>query len=606
MLLSCQALTKSYSDRPLFQEITFGISEGEKVGLVGPNGSGKSTLLKILTGEERPDGGVVALRRGVRLGFVPQEDRFPAGHTVRHVLDEAARTLHLDEHECQDRIEAVLARCGFQDADQPAHALSGGWRKRLSLARELIREPDLLLLDEPTNHLDLEGILWLEELLRAAPFAYLVVSHDRSLLERAANRIIELCRAYAEGYLSVNGPYSTFLERRAEYLRVQSEQQRVMAAKVRKEQEWLGTTAAARSTKSGHRIREAGRLMDELAEVRFRNDQNRAADVDFTASRRRTRDLLVAHGVGKSLGGRPLFRQLDLILSPGTRLGLVGPNGSGKSTLLQVLIGATAPDEGRVVPATDLRIVYFDQQREQLDLGQTLRYALWPPGGDTVEYRDRPMHIVAWAKRFLFAPELLEMPIHVLSGGERARVLIARLMLQPADLLILDEPTNDLDIPTLEVLEESLLEFPGAMVLVTHDREMLTRVSTRVLGLDGRGGASFFADYSQWERAGAQADARTVAPQRTPPPLVTPAPPSAARLSLAELRDLSRMEQRIEVGEAKVAEWKARMEDPGVASDHIRLQECWRELQAAEERVVELYARWDELETRRAATGQRS
>ncbi len=600
ILLSCQELTHSYSDRPLFRGISFGIFEGEKAGLLGPNGSGKSTLLKLLAGVDRPDSGTVAVRRGVRLGYVPQKEAFPAGQSVAQVLDAALVREHLDEHERLERVETILAEVGFPEADQVAETLSGGWRKRLAIARELIRRPDLLLLDEPTNHLDLEGILWLEECLKQAPFAYLVVSHDRYLLQNAMNRVIELSRAYAEGFLSVNGPYNVFLERREEYLRAQAAEQDAIATRLRREVEWLGHTAAARSTKASYRIKEAGRMMDDLAELRFRNSQNRAAEIDFTASKRQTRDLLVAQQIEKRIDGRPLFRRLDLILSPGVRLGLVGPNGSGKTTLLKILAGEQEPDSGRLKRADDLRIVYFDQERAKLDRSLSLREVLAPAGGDTVSYRGHSMHIVAWAKRFLFTADDLNKSVSVLSGGEQARVLIARLMLEPADLLILDEPTNDLDIPTLEVLEESLIDFPGAMVLVTHDREMLDRVSTEILGLDGQGGALFFSDFSQWERTRNQSALRELAPEKTSPP--PPATPAAPRLSMAEQKELSRMEEKIEAAETRVAQLEERMQLPEVASDHVKLQECWAEVQAAREKVTELYARWEDLETRRAAS----
>jgi len=595
-LLSCQEITKGYTDRPLFRGITLGIAEGERIGLLGPNGSGKSTLLKLLAGLEKPDAGVVSARRGIRLAYLPQEDAFPAGVSADQVLREAVGE-GLDEHERDLRVERMLARAGFTGGGQEAVTLSGGWRKRLAIARELIREPDLLLLDEPTNHLDLEGILWLEELLKQAPFAFLLVSHDRFLLDNVTTRVVELSRAYAEGYLSVDGRYTDFLERREEYLQAQASRQQALANRVRRESEWLGQTAQARSTKAAYRIKEAGRLMEQLAELKLRNSQNRAAAIDFTGSGRKTRELLVARGIEKSIDGRRLFRRLDLVLSPGLKLGLVGANGSGKTTLLRVLAGELEPDRGSIRHAEGLRIVLFDQGREQLDGSVPLRHAL-SPTGETVDYRGGSMHVVAWAKRFLFQPDQLEVPVGLLSGGEQARVLIARLMLRPADLLILDEPTNDLDIPTLEVLEESLADFPGAIVLVTHDRYMLDRVSTEVLALDGRGGAVLVADYPQWERL----RARPAPPERAmSKPTAPPAASAAPRLSSAERRELSRIEEKIEAAEGRVAELEARLQDPAVASDHLKLQAAWDDVQAGRQAVAELYARWEALETKRGA-----
>ncbi len=355
----------------------------------------------------------------------------------------------------------LLGKVGFADAEQAVDSLSGGWRKRLSIARELIRGPDLLLLDEPTNHLDLEGILWLEKLLANAPFSFLLVSHDRYFLENATNRIVELSSAYADGYLSTNGTYSDFLVKREEYLGAQAARQQSLAGQVRREIEWLHRGAKARTTKAKGRIQQAGQLMQDLSDLKTRNAQSGAAKIDFVASNRQTRKMLAAKNVSKSFGGRQLFSGLDLVLSPGTKLGLLGPNGSGKSTLIRLLAGQDSPDAGEIWRAEQLRIVLFDQSRRQLDKSQTLRDAL-SPTGETVSYRGSSMHVTAWAARFLFRKEQLDLPVGDLSGGEQARVLIAQLMLQPADLLILDEPTNDLDISSLEVLEESLSDFPGA------------------------------------------------------------------------------------------------------------------------------------------------
>jgi ATP-binding cassette subfamily F protein uup len=596
-LLSCQDLTKSFGARPLFDGLTLGFEEGERVGLIGPNGSGKSTLLRLLTGEERPDRGVVSARRGLRMGYVPQEEALPAGESVQAVLDSALHDSPLDDHERALRVEETLARLAFARPEQAVETLSGGWRKRLAIARELIREPELLLLDEPTNHLDLEGILWLERTLSAAPFAVAVVSHDRYFLQNVASRIVELNPAYPEGYISVNGAYDDYLARREETLQAQLHREQALASRARREVAWLRASAPARSTKANARIRQAGELLGELGDVRRRNAMGKVAGIDFDATGRRTKEMILAKGIEKRMGDRPLFSGLDLLLSPGMKLGLIGPNGSGKSTLLKVLTGELEPDRGAIRRAEGLRVVLFDQNRAQLPRGIPLREALGP-SGDTVVYQGRGMHVAAWAKRFLFDPAQLEMSVDYLSGGEQARVLIARLMLQPADLLILDEPTNDLDIDTLEVLEESLLEFPGALVLVTHDRFMLDRVSTEVLALDGKGRARLLADYSQWERL--QEEAARL-PAARPAPLPTKKAPPANRLSTSEQRELNKMEERIESAEAKVCELEQLLADPGVASDHVRLQECWRELEAAKERVAGLYARWEELETKRGA-----
>ncbi len=391
----------------------------------------------------------------------------------------------------------MLGRAGFADPQTTTSLLSGGWRRRLAIARELIRRPDLLLLDEPTNHLDIEGVRWLEEILLSNRGASVMVSHDRYFLENVCTRIAEVNRIYPDGVFTTSGKYSDFLEKREDYLASQAKEREALANLVRREIEWLRRGAKARTSKSKARIATAGELQVKLAESQDRARMG-TTDIDFTGTGRRTKRLVIAERIAREFGGRKLFRDVSFALGPGMRLGLLGANGSGKTSLLKLLAGEAAPDGGSIQFADALRVVYFDQNREQLDAEVTLRRAL-APTGDSVIFQDRVIHVVSWAKRFLFRQDQLELPVGRLSGGEQARVLIARLMLKPADLLLLDEPTNDLDIPTLEILEESLLEFTGAIVLVTHDRFMLDRVSTVLLALNGKGGAEFFADYAQWE-----------------------------------------------------------------------------------------------------------
>ncbi|MHB9026408.1 MAG: ABC-F family ATP-binding cassette domain-containing protein [Armatimonadota bacterium] len=595
-ILNVDNLTKSYGVRPLFRGITFGIGEGERLGLIGPNGAGKSTLLQILAGEEMPDDGEMTVRRGLRIRYVPQVDRFPEGATVESVLLDALADEQLDPHERQVRADVIRGRFDFPDPTQPAAALSGGWAKRLALARAMVAEPELLLLDEPTNHLDLEGILWLEGLLLDAPWACVLVSHDRYLLERTVGRVVEISRAYPAGFFSADGRYSDFLIKREEFLQGQASRQQALQSIVRREVAWLQRGARARTTKAKGRIEDAGELMTELAETQERNAQSgRAVQVSFTASGRQTKKLLVARGLEKTLGGRTLFRGLDIELRAGTRLGLLGANGSGKTTLLRMLAGELPPDHGTVWQAENLRIVYFEQHRQALDPRLSLRDAL-SPTGDFVDYRGQAIHVTAWAKRFLFTLEQLPLPVAELSGGEQARILIAHLMRQPADVLILDEPTNDLDIPSLEVLEESLADFPGTLLLVTHDRYLLDRVCTGLLALDGAGKAEPYTEYAQWERAQLQ---RAQAPKATAKPVAKPAPvpsKSAKKLTWREERELESMEATILAAEAEVEAAVQAMQNPTVLADHQALHEWSNKHHAAEERVKVLYARWQELE----------
>jgi ATP-binding cassette subfamily F protein uup len=599
LLLNCESLSKSFGTRALFTGISIAFDDAERTGLIGPNGSGKSTLLKILAGIEHCDSGQITSRRNLRLGYLPQEDTFPSGATVHEVVQSALRGEAGEEREKLTRVQIQLSKMGFTGLDKPVESLSGGWRKRLALARELVRQPDLLLLDEPTNHLDLDGILWLENLLADAPFAFLLVSHDRYFLENVTNRIVELNSAYPGGYLSNNGSYSDFLGKREEFLEAQSARQRALAGKVRREIEWLKRGAKARTTKAKGRIDQAGRMMEDLAELKGRNTPSGAAQIDFAATGRQTRKLLVAKNVAKSAGDQTLFEHLNLVLSPGMKLGLLGPNGSGKSTLIRLLDGQINPDAGEIWRAEGLRIVLFEQGRQQLDKVQPLRKALFPAGG-ILNYRGAPMHVSAWAKRFLFRMEQLDMPVGELSGGEQSRVVLANMMLEPADLLILDEPTNDLDISSLEVLEESLADFPGALVLVTHDRFMLDRISTEILSLDGKGAAHSFASLSQWQTAREEGlQKRAASPKAAAVPLEKPAPQGPKRLTWSEQRELEQMEDKILAAEEDLHRQQKLMENPAVLADHVKLREVCAQVDAAQTLVQTLYHRWQELESRK-------
>ncbi len=365
-----------------------------------------------------------------------------------------------------------------------------------------------------------------------------------------ADEVVEVNRVYPGGSFRATGSYDTFAERRDEFLEGQAQKQASVANQVRRETEWLGRKAAARTRKGASRIDEAARRRDELAELKYRTSSTGPAAIDFVSTGRQTRKLVTATGIARKIEGRTLFSGLDLMLTPGTKLGLLGPNGSGKSTLLRVLSGENPPDEGTVVRADGLRTVLFEQGRAALDPAITLRRALCP-NGDTVMFRERPMHVVAWAKQFLFQAEQLDNLVGSLSGGEQARVRIAQLMLQAADLLLLDEPTNDLDIPALEVLEESLSEFPGAIVIVSHDRELLDRLCTEVIGLDGRGGAAIYASVSQW-LAAYERSTKEVAKTAATAARATGPAPKARKLSYREQQEFDQMEERIHEAEAVV------------------------------------------------------
>ena len=603
-IINAQGISKSFGANPLFQDVSFTVSEGDRIGLIGPNGSGKSTLLRILAGDVSPDSGEIAVRKRIRLSYVEQDSTFKSGDTIRSVARSAMERAAVPESDRGTRFAETLGRAGFEELDAEASALSGGWQKRLAIVEAVVQSPDILLLDEPTNHLDLAGIEWLEALLQAAAFACVVVSHDRYFLENVATSMTELNRTYPDGLLRVEGSYSRFLEKKEEFLHAQSKRQEALENLVHKEIEWLRRGAKARTRKSKARIDKAGELMGELADLNTRS-RSGTAQIDFSATDRKTKRLIELTDVSCEMGGRTLFTGLNCVITAGMRVGLVGPNGSGKTSLLRLLLGESTPVSGEIHRADWLRIVYFDQRRE-LDPDVTLRRAL-APEGDSVIYQDRLIHVASWAAKFLFAGEQLNQPVGRLSGGERARVLIAQLMLQPADVLLLDEPTNDLDIPTLDILEERLLEFRGSLVLVTHDRYMLDRVSTVVLGLDGQGGAGLFADYSQWEswleerqqmaQQVAKNDAR---PAGQPTDRAENRPsPGKKKLSYLEAREYDSIEKRVADAEHVLQAKRVQLEDPEIVSDSERLVTAHAEMEEAQEKVDTLYARWAELEKKK-------
>ncbi len=379
-------------------------------------------------------------------------------------------------------------------------------------------------------------------------------------------------------------------------MEAQAGKQEAVANQVRKETDWLGRKESAQRRKSRSRIEEAAQRRQELAELKYRNAAIKAAGIDFAATGRMTRKLLVASGIAKSIGGRPLFTDVNVTLTPGTKIGLLGPNGSGKSTLLRVLAGEVDPDVGSVIRADGLRVVMFEQGRSALDPMAPLRKALCP-NGDTVVFGDRTLHVSAWAARFLFRPDQLNVTIGELSGGEQARVRLAQLMLQPADLLLLDEPTNDLDIPALEALEDSLAEFPGAVVLVSHDRELTDRLCTEVIGLDGRGGAATYASVGQWLAA----YERVSEPQKPArsEPVAKRSTAKPKKLSFKEQQEWEGMEAAILQGEAALATCQAAVEAAATAS-HTVLAEACHAMEAAQQEVDRLYARWQQLEGMRS------
>ncbi|MEM1282176.1 MAG: ABC-F family ATP-binding cassette domain-containing protein [Chlamydiota bacterium] len=579
LLISVQNISKAFGSQVLFERISLNIVQGDRIGLLGPNGSGKTSLLKILVGEETEDAGEISKRQHLRIGYASQMPEFP-DLPIEEVLVKSVKG-NEEQHDAITRARIILGKMQFSDLKQQASSLSGGWKKRLDIARALMHEPDLLLLDEPTNHLDLEGILWLEQFLQRENLTYIVVSHDRYFLENISNKIVELNKCYPEGLLVADGSLSSFMEQKEAFLESQAQRQRGLASTVRQEVEWLKRSPKARTTKSQSRIKNTYKLMDELADVKQRNTESKVA-LNFTASERETRKLLTSNNLTKSLGGKELFKGVDITLSPGSRIGIVGKNGTGKTTLLKLLAGEIQPDLGTIKYADDLKIVYFDQHRNKIDSNVTLKEAL-SPDSDYVDYHGRQIHVNGWAQKFLFHSDRLGLPVRCLSGGERARILIARLILEPADILFLDEPTNDLDISTLEVIEESLLEFTGAVVLITHDRCMMDRICTKLLGLGEGLERDFFAEYSQWEAA-----CKGKRTSRDPQKVEVKEPLKKKSLSYKEKKELENMEINISQLEEEIEKMHRELNTSSSPDLYQGVANKEKELEA-------LFERWQDL-----------
>ena len=585
LLVSVQGLCKSYGSKNLFTDLSFSLSEGDVLGLTGPNGSGKSTFLKILAGLDAADSGTVAKRQGVKLCYASQSPEFSSATVEEILVREKHPSLSLEEAELKARI--LLDKAGLIDPLANAALLSGGWKKRLDIARVFMQEPDLVLLDEPTNHLDLEGILWLEKFLQKERCSYLIVSHDRCFLNNICTKIAEFNRCFPKGIFLSEGNWSAFVGKKEAFLTAQIKQERSLSAFVKEEIAWTKKSPKARTTKSKSRVQRAGDMVLALQELEYRNAKP-LVDLDFVGSERETRNLLVAKNISKSLGGKMLFQGVDLKLSPGSRLGIVGRNGTGKTTLLKILSKEISQDKGTVKYADDLNLVYFDQHREKIDPNLSLKEAL-SPQGDFVQFRGMDIHVNGWAKKFLFNPDRLNLPVHCLSGGEKARILIARLMLKPADVLFLDEPTNDLDVPTLEIIENSLLEFPGAVVLISHDRCFMDRVCTQILGLGEECEQKIFADYAQWEAEitplikGKKIDKKITSSMEN----------SKKKLSYLEKKELEGMEEAISFKEKQLEALQKESIKNGLDSKKLVL--IYGDMESMQADLEIFYERWQVL-----------
>lgn len=614
ILFSAHDLTKAFGARPLFSGLTFAIESGERIGLIGPNGAGKSTLLRILASEESPDKGTLSLQKGLKVGYLKQTPTFKPGATLlSSVMEGIDPSINSPEdiayenwedialaEECLSKL-SLTGPSGYESSTLVDN-LSGGWRKRVALARELARKPVLLLLDEPTNHLDIESILWLEEYLKTAPFATLTITHDRAFLQKISNRILELDRRNPGGLLSIRGSYLDYVETKTQLIEGQKQRETVLKNTLRRETEWLRQGAKARTTKQQARIQRAGDLKDEVGELAYRN-QSKTSRFEFQGAEKNPKRLMEAKGIGKTYSGRTLFKDFSLVISPGSRIGLLGKNGTGKSTLIRMLLNEEQPDQGVVLRSDFLKVAYFEQNRETLDPELSVLRTLCP-SGDQVSYQGRNVHIRSYLDRFLFEPGQMEMAVGKLSGGEQSRLLIARLMLREANLLVLDEPTNDLDLATLNVLEDCLTEFPGAIVLVTHDRYFLDQVANQILAFPLDSGTHSneiikFADLAQWEawrdQLKLEEPSKTASKKNSLNAPKLAATPPKRKLSFNEQRELKQMEGAILQAETEVSQWTAESIKPENQSNSKRLMEISQGLAQAHEKVEKLYQRWTEL-----------
>jgi len=633
-LLRAADVQLSFGSRTVFQGLTLTIEEGERVGLVGVNGSGKSSLMKILAGVARADAGELQLRRGARVTYLPQEPEFAPGATVASELSvaqgplrdalatqaELIRRMESTPADAQgklmeqlstlsDKIEqlggwdtehhakTLLDRLGVKDWDRPVAELSGGLRKRVAIARALLTRPDMLMLDEPTNHLDADTVDWLEEELDKLPGSLLLVTHDRYFLDGLVDRIVEI--QPGEGVVSYPGNYEAYVEQKLVAQENASVAQHKRERWIAQEVAWLRKGPEARRTKSKARIDRARKLMEEKGFQR-----PKVAGLQVMQAPRLGHTVIEAEDVRKSYGERNVLKGVNLLLQRGERVGLVGPNGVGKTTFLRVLLGEMPPDSGKVVIGKNTKVAYYDQTRASLDPEQTVYEAASPRGDDWVELGDQRVALRDYLDDLLFPVPMQRMKVKALSGGERNRLLLARLFLEGANVLVLDEPTNDLDIVTLNILEGLLLNFTGSVLLVTHDRYFLDKVATSILAFEGDGKVvRYEGNFAMYRRLKEQAQARAAASPAPSAKKAEPVPQAEAKqarkpgkLSYKEQRELDGMESAIEAAETRKAELEAQLVDPSVYSSASKAAEVQRELGVTAAEVERLYARWQELQ----------
>lgn len=620
----------AFGAKPLLESASFQVDPGERVGIIGRNGEGKSTLLKILAGQITPDGGEVWHQPALRIGFLEQMPALPESATIYDAvadgLGEVGRQIAEYHHwsekiadgdmscldrlgtlqqaleaadgwSLQQRVELVLDRLDLP-AEKPVQGLSGGWQRRVALARALVIEPDLLLLDEPTNHLDLETIVWLEQQLLQFPGAAVLITHDRAFLQRVATRIVDLDRGKLTSW---PGDYRDYLVKKAAALEEEEKRNAEFDRKLAIEETWIRQGIKARRTRNEGRVRALKRMRSERAERRSRQG---VAKLELEQAERTGKLVFEAEHLSLAFGGgAPVVRDFSALVLRGDRVGLIGPNGAGKSTLLRLLLGELQPDSGRLKTGTHLKVAYFDQLRAQLDPDQTIVEAVGD-GKEWISLNGQQIHVMSYLGNFLFSPERARTPVRSLSGGEKNRVLLARLFSQPCNVLVLDEPTNDLDLETLELLEEMLGEFDGTVLLVSHDRAFVDNVATSVWVFEGDGViAEYVGGYSGWlsqRSAGGERTSPTAQPVVPKPEAPKPAG-SRTRLSYKEQKELESLPETIEAWESRQTELNALVNAPDFyRRDAGEVKRTLEELEALQASLAQGYRRWEELEARAA------
>jgi ATP-binding cassette subfamily F protein uup len=600
-LIHCKSLFLAFGDVALLDHVEFSIDRRERIALIGRNGAGKSSLIRILAGEIAPDDGEVVREKGVRFANVPQEPSFADGLTIEEAVLEGATNEHEGEEDWHAtvRVAEVLSRLGL-DGSLVISTLSGGMKKRVALARAIAGAPDLLLLDEPTNHLDFDGIAWLEDTLKAFSGAVLTISHDRRFLEAFATRIVELDRGLLASY---PGSFAEYQRRKAEMLNAESLANARFDKLLKEEEVWIRKGVEARRTRNEGRVRR----LEELRRTRAaRRDVAGLVKLSLDAGERSGKIVAELVDVSKSFGDKTVIRNFSAILQRGDRIGLIGPNGAGKTTLIKLMLGGLEPDSGTVKLGTQLQVAYFDQFREALDDNANLSDVI-SPGSEFVEIGGARKHVISYLGDFLFPPQRARAKVKSLSGGERNRLLLARLFAKPANVLVLDEPTNDLDIETLELLESMLQEYAGTVILVSHDRAFLDNVVTQVFAFEGNGRVQeYVGGYAEWQTQ-AKTDTSWANASKTPVNAgVSNSAPAAplggrkAKMSFNETRELEQLPGKIEALEAEQARISASLADGSLfVKSPDQAAEMSKRLDALATEIDDAMTRWEALEMKR-------